>query len=357
MKKPLPLFPFPSPADFAIVGPEDTMIGNVPPRAALYLTATEGATADDIATYCRQRDIRNGKAPARLPGSGIDGTSIFRPFHVRRPSKANRGAGDVALVSDIEAAEAGHRRMARGERSAARRLASFWSAVDALLGAGYVALPIHAVATAERWTAEEWSLVPDASAELVAVFDADRPADGLAFRSLADAILLPRDRKRRTMVTAEGVSYVVAGPDYGEALGDAFSGLFERVTMPTRAQAANPVARPFALLRRMMHALAGRADRAARKRTIGPIDTLAAAEGAAVHLFEPDAIVAMLHGRKANAAARAVAKRLDVRSRVDRKKRTQGEDRPSTALTDAERIGLARAEQAIRAFIARHHEG
>lgn len=323
----------------------------------LPVSPADFATAEDVATYCRSRDIRNGKAPARLPGAGIDGSSTYRPWPKVRPSKANRGADALALVSDIEAAEAGHRRMARGERGSARRLASFWASIDYLLGAGYVALPLHAVATAERWTAEEWALVPDAAAELLAVFDRDRAADGLAFRALADALLLPRDRKRRTMATAEGQSYVVAGPDYGEAMGDAMTTLFERVVMPTKKQAAEPVARPFALLRRMMFALAARADRAARKRTLGPIDTLAAAEGAAVHLFDPMAIVAMLRGRKAEAAARAVAKRLDVRSRVDRKKRTQGEDRPSTALTDAERMGLARAEHAIRRFIAQHHEG
>lgn len=312
----------------------------------LPVSPADHATAEDVATYCRSRDLRNGKAPARLPGAGIDGSSTYRPWPKVRPSKANRGAGDVALVSDIEAAEAGHRRMARGERGSARRLASFWLAVDALLSAGYVALPMHAVATAERWTAEEWALVPDPAAELVAVFDRDRAADGLAFRALADALLLPRDRKRRQMATAEGVSYTIAGPDYGEALGDAMTTLFERVVMPTRSQAANPVARPFSLLRRMMHAFSARADRAARKRTLGPIDTLARAEGAAVHLFEPDAIVAMLRGKRADAAARAVAKRLDRRP-----------NHGGEALSDAERMGLARAEHAIRAFISRHHEG
>ena len=364
-KKPLPPSPFlVLPGNgrhtaWAVCSEHDVATGYVGDTAAFGLgfVAADGALPREIEAYvasrhegdCMAMYMARRRRDRRLSGSGIDGRpdERHRPGPRIRASKANKGASALALVSDVEASENGQRRMTRGERASVARLASFWAAVDYLLAQGYIALPLHAVATSERWTAEEWALVPDVAAELARVLSPERPADGLAFRALADAMLLPRDRRRRAVsVGKKGRTVAVAGPDYGEALGDAFSLLFERIAFPTRTQAANPVQRPFAFLRRSLHRLADRAARAARKRTLGAIDKMATAVDSSVFLCDPMAIVHYLQGSRADSAARAVAKRLDRRP-----------NKGGEALSGTESRALRRAEPAIRRFIARHHGG
>ena len=298
---------------------------------------------------------------------GIDGTGYGQPDRRAPVARCVRGDGDLDYPATGDVLPDGtpwHGQ--RGDRASAEKLATLRNATADLpsIVRAHVALATMPQGEARDrlrgvlLREERQTQLGDA---MRAVFASSRLS--IDIDRTARILLIPVDRKRRTVTTEEG-SYTIAGPDYGEALSDAMAMLWQRycrIALPAALRGDGtappretmPSARlprlPFAFLRRTMFRLADRAGRAARKRTVDTLDTLAALDSASMDVASADAVVAFLRHHKLDSAADAVAKRTGPRA-YDRKRRGQ---RWPWTLTSTESTALGRAERAIRSFLHR----